>query len=754
MRSVRWLLLVAMIVIAAVVFGIYRAHRLTQRRQRPVASTPVPLDSKSVARDWEWGQSANGLPAAKIIAKHYGQSVDGSLVQLNDIEFQVYQKDGLHYDRVRSAYAQLTTAEHKFYSPGNAEITLSVPVHGTPPHPLTSITTAGLNFDSESYQAVTNRHVSFKFENGDGTSDGATYDPSTHTLNLTSNVVVNMNGKGSNSKPMRIESNQLAWNESTGVLFLSPTSHLIRDQNKIDAGSSTVLIKDNLISIIDADQVHGADRQPARQVEYAADKVHVEYNDQNEIDRITGLGNAKLVSNGQGSQITVTGTQVDLMIATLNGQSVLSAVNVNGKGYLESKPLPDPKGATPDTKILRSEILNLKMKPGGKDLEQVVTQAPGTLEFLPNQPARHRRILKAERMTVAYGAKNEVQSFFATAASTETYPSEEERKNKKAALTTAYTSSKIIEATFDEKGELKLMKQSQDFQYTNGDRKAQADSATLQNDTNIMDLDANARISDMSGSTSGDHIQMQQATGDFDARGHVATTRLPEPNKSESAMLDKDEPTLGTADRVTSSNHNHLVRYNGNAVLWQTSNRVQADRIDVDRDKKSLVADGKVVTWFEDKPNADAPPTPQPAQPTYTIVKAPHMFYTDGDRLATYTGGVDFWRPTLTVKSASLKAFLNPQDSDADSRINHAFGDGSVEIVQFVQDRQRVGHSEHAEYYTDEGKIILTGGEPKLDDSKRGNTTGEKLTYYTGDNRLLIDGAPKQPTRSHLRKKS
>ncbi len=130
------------------------------------------------------------------------------------------------------------------------------------------------------------------------------------------------------------------------------------------------------------------------------------------------------------------------------------------------------------------------------------------------------------------------------------------------------------------------------------------------------------------------------------------------------------------------------------------------------------------------------------------------MFYTDGDRLATYTGGVDFWRPTLTVKSTSLKAFLNPQDSDADSRINHAFGDGSVEIVQFVQDRQRVGHSEHAEYYTDEGKIILTGGEPKLDDSKRGNTTGEKLTYYTGDNRLQIDGAPKQPARSHLRKKS
>ena len=73
-------------------------------------------------------------------------------------------------------------------------------------------------------------------------------------------------------------------------------------------------------------------------------------------------------------------------------------------------------------------------------------------------------------------------------------------------------------------------------------------------------------------------------------------------------MLDKDEPTLGTADRVTSANRNHLIHYAGNAVVWQTSNRIQADRIDIDRDKKSIIADGQVITQFEDKPKPDAPP--------------------------------------------------------------------------------------------------------------------------------------------------
>jgi lipopolysaccharide export system protein LptA len=130
------------------------------------------------------------------------------------------------------------------------------------------------------------------------------------------------------------------------------------------------------------------------------------------------------------------------------------------------------------------------------------------------------------------------------------------------------------------------------------------------------------------------------------------------------------------------------------------------------------------------------------------------MVYTDPDRLATYTGGVDFWRPAMTVKSVTLKSFLNPQDSDADSRVNHAFADGKVEVVEFALDRQRVGNSEHAEYYTDEGKVILSGGEPKLNDSKRGNTKGDKLTWFTGDDRLIIEGAPEKKSQSHLRKKT
>jgi len=763
MRSLRWLLLVAMVLIAAAVFGIYRAQRIVQRSQRRPVPPSIPLDTKTMAQDYEWGQSSNGMPAAKITAKGEKLSADGARAELDQIELRIYAKDGQHYDRVKSAYATLTTSDHKLYSPGDAQITLDVPVNGDPPHQLTSITTSGINFDSLSGQAVTDRHVSFTFEEGDGTATGAAYDPNTHVLNLNSDVVVNMRGKSPDSMPMKIEAGQLAWNEVTGTLLLLPWSRLTRDQTVVDAGQSTVVLKGHDIDWIDALTAHGTDKRPGRQIQYSADQIHVKYNDAHAVDQITGTGNAKLVAHGATSDTTITGNRVDLGFVEHDGENVLSTAKATGNGYLESKPLPDPKGDTADTKILKADVLDLQMKPGGKDLDHVNTQAPGTLEFLPNQIARHRRLLKADRMTINYGDKNEIQSFHASTASTETYPSEDDRRRKKPNLATSYTSSKIIDASFDEKGQLKQMKQTENFRYSEGERKAQADQATLQNDTNVMDLEKNARISDASGSTSADNIQLNQMTGDFDAKGHVSTTRLPEEHKSESAMLDKDEPTLGTADHVTSANRNHLIHYAGNAVVWQTSNRIQAERIDIDRDKKSLVADGKVVTQFEDKPKNDAaaparptgPAQPvKPAQPTYTIVKSQHMVYTDPDRLANYSGGVDFWRPAMTVRSASLKAYLNEQDSDADSRVNHAFGDGKVEVVQYAPDRQRVGNSEHAEYYTEDGKVILTGGEPKLNDSKRGNTRGDKLTWFTDDDRLIIEGAPEKKGQSHLRKKT
>lgn len=745
MRSLRWLLPAALVLVAAAILGTYRSQRRTQREQRRPVPPALALDTKTSASDWEWGQSGNGQPKVKLFAKNFRQSADGNTAELVDIELRIYRQDGLSYDRVKSGGAQFNTNDNKLFSPGEAEITLEVPVMGEPAHQLTAIRTSGINFDSKTGQASSEQAVTFTFANGFGNCTGASYDPERHVLNLNQNVILNLKGDRPHSAVMKVEAGHLQWDENTRRMTLTPWSKLTRGQTVMSAEASLVQLNAGQeISFIDAQKGHGTDRHESRYLEYSADAVHLDYNEDGVMDRMDATGNAKLTSHAPEADTLVSGSKVYMKFSSETGDAVLMAVTVAGKGLVESRPVATSKGQdVADTRIMKAETIDLLMKRGGQEIERITTLVPGTLEFLPGAPMRHGRLLKAAKMEIRYGDRNAIKNFGATEGSTETYPSEDDRK-KAPNAPVAYTSSKTLDAAFDDAGQLKELKQSENFRYAEGTRKAQAKTAVLDGGRNVMTLETGARISDDTGSTSADGIQLDQQTGDFDAHGHVFTTRLPERNakKSESALLDDAQPMQGTANRVRSEGRNRFIHYDGNAVVWQAANRIEADKVDIDRSSKSVVATGKVVSQFQET-----------GKTAYTVVRAPKMVYTDQDRLALYSGGVDFGRAGLSIKSGTLRAYLNDQNSGKDSRIDRALADGSVEIVQSGPGRKRVGTGEHGEYFPDDAKVILSGGAPQLADSLRGNTKGEQLTYFTNDERLLVNGAPEKPVQSHLRKK-
>jgi lipopolysaccharide export system protein LptA len=136
--------------------------------------------------------------------------------------------------------------------------------------------------------------------------------------------------------------------------------------------------------------------------------------------------------------------------------------------------------------------------------------------------------------------------------------------------------------------------------------------------------------------------------------------------------------------------------------------------------------------------------------PVNTIVRSPHMVYRDDTRVAHYTGGAVLHRGALLVKSAELQAFLS--ESEKESKLDKAIADGRVEIVQTSADRTRKGTGEHAEYFAQEEKVILSGGAPEMTDSNGGRTRGSELTYWANDDRLLVTGAPGKPVSSRIRR--
>ena len=113
----------------------------------------------------------------------------------------------------------------------------------------------------------------------------------------------------------------------------------------------------------------------------------------------------------------------------------------------------------------------------------------------------------------------------------------------------------------------------------------------------------------------------------------------------------------------------------------------------------------------------------------FTIVKAPELDYNDDTRLAHYSGGATLERPNMTVKGQDIHAFLRNDSND--SSLDHATSPTARwRSMRRRSDRTRDATSEHAEYYVDDDKVILEGGQPRFVDSMRGTTQGEKLTWF------------------------
>ncbi len=323
-------------------------------------------------------------------------------------------------------------------------------------------------------------------------------------------------------------------------------------------------------------------------------------------------------------------------------------------------------------------------------------------------------------------------------------------------------------ATFDPKtSELTRLEQKTDFRYEEGVRRATADRATLEQAKDVITLEGSARTSDPTGTAAADRLILNQKSGDFVADGRVATTRLPDQKpSSSSALLSDAEVMQGRAQHMTSAEKNQKLHYEGNAVVWQGVNRVEADRIDIDRTRQVFEAHGKVVSQFADKApdktddktddkaggNKTAAAKPAAAAaPIFTVVRAPDLIYTDDTRIAHYQGGAAMVRPGLTVNGKELKAYLN--ERDADTSLNHAFADGAVKIVSTEDKRTRTGTGEHGEYYTAEQKVILNGGDALLVDSLKGQTRGKQLTWWSNNDRLLVNGVENRPADTLYRKK-
>jgi lipopolysaccharide export system protein LptA len=814
MRRLSVLLSSAAIILAFLVAYTYVRRSSRDRKNEPNPPARIDTGVQATATKWHWGKDdpQTNCPVVRTVADSFRAIHDPATFELKDMQLKLFNKGCSSYTYVQTAQSEFNVSTGVMTSKGDVLIIMDVPAAKAPDDKEVAknnvhVRTSGVTYETKSGKADTDQPAQFQFANGRGQAVGTDYDPNTHQLHMKSQVSLDWTGKGPIENAMHIESGQLRYEEKNEKIYLWPWSRLKRNNTVINAANSEVTLVDGVLHEVDSMQAVGTDEEENRHIQYGADRLVALFNDYGNMTQITGEPNAHLVSQNASAKTQVTANRAILKFeiktvsanGTTHDSSILHEAFGQGNAVVESSPIPQPPVPPADTRILRSQSIAILMKPGGQEIESLRTDAPGQLEFKPNQPARSHRWMDGDTIRVTYGADNSVDSFYATKVKTRTEkPLTDGKPGKDGNLAPpppSFTWSDELVAKFSPKtNDLATLEQTGHFRYEEGVRHASAGQAHLQQIENMITLSDAAKVWDDTGVTSGDIILLNQKNGDMDANGHVASTRQPDRQKGSDtgSLLDQSQPVQARAEKMKTSDDNLKIQYAGHAVLWQGANRIQADRVDIDRDAGTLHAVGNVVSQFVDKQDNTSPPTltaaqtgavtgggrlervvnpetVKPANPNpkkksapviYTMIQAPDLLYNDDNRLAHYTGGVKLVRDKLIVTSKELRAFLTPanaadnkgENKNSGTSLDHAFADGDVVVTEASMGRTRTGTSQHCEYYPQQDKMIMNGGLAKMADSRKGTTAGEQLTFYSNTNRVIVEGSTKKPAISDMMK--
>ena len=87
----------------------------------------------------------------------------------------------------------------------------------------------------------------------------------------------------------------------------------------------------------------GTDQRPGKNLEYGANQWTVEFNEYNQIRKITGVDQARVIDHGDTSETTLTGDRVvKTDFETTNTDSLLQNAVAQGHGTMENKPVLKP----------------------------------------------------------------------------------------------------------------------------------------------------------------------------------------------------------------------------------------------------------------------------------------------------------------------------------------------------------------------------------------------------------------------------
>jgi lipopolysaccharide export system protein LptA len=356
------------------------------------------------------------------------------------------------------------------------------------------------------------------------------------------------------------------------------------------------------------------------------------------------------------------------------------------------------------------------------------------------------------------------------------------------------STSRTLDANFLPEGGIESIIQQGSVAYTDNQPPAKrtqawADKALYTPADRVLVLTGSPRVSEGSMVTTAKTIRINRDTDDAFADGDVKSTYSELTEQPNGALLASASPIHVTSATMTAHNSPAIALYQGNARLWQDANIVEAPSIQFDRDRRFLIAQGTKpqpvsTVLVQTKlplpgttPGDKAQPKVQPTDhhsgdenkakkkseeksndASPVAITSARLTYADAERLAHYEGGVVAKGSNFTASANTMDAYLVPrsltttqapshQSLTGPGQLDHMVAEGNVVVLQ----SGRRADGKKLVYTASDDRFVLTGGPPSIFDAEQGKITGVSLTFFRGDDRVLVEGEASTPVVTQTR---
>jgi len=756
-----WFALAAIAVIVVVAgFYVYSRYRFFSAVKDVPAKLGVEIqqstDTFSLSKS-EGGRTLFTIRASKAV-----QFKQGGRAELHDVNIVVYGRESNRFDQIYGDQFEYDPQTGNVVAKGVVHIDLEAnpgsdlhPELG-PPQELKNpihLKTSGLVFNQKSGIAKTDEPIEFRIPQASGSAHGATYDSKASTLTLASDIRVQTTGP----RAMNLAA-------SHGVITKDPRRAVLanvkveRNDDTMLANKATLFLRDdNTLDRILAEGDVQTSAKGETSMETHSPRAEFFMTAKGQILTAIMSGGVSLDSTGTNHMTGTAGRLladfgpdakldkvyasggVKLFQAPGSSAAVLARVNRSPQLVLAKAQRHTAATSPSDSVELFAQAINFYVK-GGRLLERAETEGPGQITITPQgaQSGAATTVITATKFTAVFdktrlsgvhGAPN--------ARVVQSTPGQGDR----------ITTSSALDATFDKSGNISGFVQQGNFQYHEGEpgakvsRAASAGKAAYNTATQVLTLEGSPRVIDSGMTTTAQLIRLNRRTGDAEAQSDVKTTYSelkPQPNR---ALLASADPVHVTASRMLFSRATEVAHYTGNARLWQGANIVQAPSLTFNRETRSMDARGSsnqpvnTVLVEQDKKGKVTP----------VNVSAARLSYTDQQRRVRFEGGVTIRTGDDTVSANHVTVFLKATGtetaksalpSSTPSALDHIIAEGDV----VLREPSRHGTGDKLVYTADDGKFVLTGGPPRISDATQGTVTGSSLTFYSHDDRVLVEG--------------